>query len=62
MAYWLPASSRLIWTIPPLAAPAMANAGGERDAGLVYGGVDTVVDKTLIFHSMGRRIKYEATP
>jgi len=31
-----------------LAAPAMANAGGERDAGLMYGAIERVVDKMLI--------------
>jgi len=47
MAHSLPAVSELIWTIPPLAAPAMANAGGERDAGVMSGAIDTVVDKRL---------------
>jgi len=49
MAYWLPAIAKLICPMPPkLAAPAMANAGGERDAGLRAGAIDTVVDKRLV--------------
>lgn len=34
--------------IDKLAVPYMANAGGERDSGLMYGAIDTVVDKLLV--------------
>jgi len=49
MAHSLPAVSRLTRSIPPLSAPAMANAGGERDAGLMAGAIDAVVDKRLVY-------------